>query len=152
MSGVKLKKKQILSVNVCQLVINFFLMKWCRSTKALQSWIGKIETLKNLKRYTYCIKWFCRIKLEAEKGFIKKGWDLKVVLSMPMLLRRLFCRYSSLRWGRFSNAPEGIFSSLLFCVNIIITAENKPWWSLQKLYSRIHCNILNRSPTCCRLT
>lgn len=42
---------------------------------------------------------------------------LKVSLSMPSLLRRLFCRYSSLRFDKWSKAPAGIFSSLLFCNN-----------------------------------
>lgn len=41
--------------------------------------------------------------------------DLKVSLSIPSLVRRLFWRYSSLRLCKSSNAPVGIFSSLLLC-------------------------------------
>lgn len=36
---------------------------------------------------------------------------------MPSLLIRLFWRYSSLRFGKLSKAPAGIFSSLLLCNN-----------------------------------
>lgn len=42
---------------------------------------------------------------------------LKVSLSMPSLLRRLFWRYSSLRFDKLSKALAGIFSNLLLCNN-----------------------------------